>query len=113
MLNQSINHVSLDVEVMRIKPHFRKSKLVVPCRVKLRMVEHEAGNYERRLLQTMVVSTEAAERKNGEDRKNGRRSCEAPGLDSGSADTLEMLMVVAIVDWHRQLRKVTYTEAPW
>lgn len=68
MLNQSINHVSLDVEVMRIKPHFRKSKLVVPCRVKLRMVEHEAGNYERRLLQTMVVSTEAAERKNGEDR---------------------------------------------
>lgn len=44
---------------------------------------------------------------------NGRRSCEAPGLDSGSADTLEMLMVVAIVDWHRQLRKVTYTEAPW
>lgn len=52
---------------MRIKLHFRKSKLVVPCKAKLRMVEHEARNYERRLLQTMMVSIEAAERKNGED----------------------------------------------
>lgn len=66
-VNAMVNRdASVDVEV-RIKPHFRKSKLVVPCRVKLRMVEHEAGNYERRLLQTVMVSTEVAERKNSED----------------------------------------------
>lgn len=32
---------------------------------------------------------------------NGGSSYEAPGLNSGSANTREMLMEVAIVDWHR------------
>lgn len=43
---------------------------------------------------------------------NGESSCEAPGLDSGSVNTLEMLIVAAVVNWHRQLKKVKYTEPP-
>lgn len=34
----------------------------------------------------------------------GKSLSEAPGLDAGSANTLEMLIVAAVVNWYRQLR---------
>lgn len=41
---------------------------------------------------------------------NVESSCEA--LAAGSANILEMIIVAAVVNCHRQLRKVTHTQLP-